>query len=307
MKFARNPSNERLMLEHLAEVPPLASARWLLIDPALLDDERLKRLLTMTGWPTHNSLAGSPMEAFGDKAPQLLSLPSDAEHAHAMLRRLMALNPLASAVSLVTSSGSLSALQQLFGYLAQARIDGDLQVHCRFADTRVLPHLLSTLSAPQLAKVSKAIQQWVWTDHLGQAASWSAKTIVADVAAPDMAGQLELDARQFGAMLDASEADTVFSLLVDNTPELVPPKNLGDFRDRLSTILERATARHLAAPNDRWQFAVLALSCRDGFDDHPGLQKTWLAVAEGATLVDEMKLWDDELWARLEGRHHASA
>jgi hypothetical protein len=307
MKFARNPSNDETVLELLAAMAQPLEARWLLIDPALLDGQRLKQLLTMTGWPTHNTLAGSPMEAFGDKAPQLVSLPGDTEEAHAVVRRLIALNPVASAFSLVTARADLSQLQQLFGYLAQARIDGDLQVHCRFADTRVLPHLLAALAAPQLARVSNEIEQWAWTDHLGQAASWSAKGVAADAVAPDVSPHLELDARQFSTMLDASEPDTVFSLLVDNTPELVPAQDLGDFRDRLSTILERATARRLAAPNDRWQFAVLALSCKDAFDDHPGLQATWQAVAKGATLVDQMKLWDDELWAQLETRQHASA
>jgi Domain of unknown function (DUF4123) len=307
MKFARNPSNDQAVLDLLAATAPLSAPRWLLIDPALLDGQRLKQLFAMTGWPTHNTLAGSPMEAFGDKAPQLVSLPSDTEQAHVAVRRLMALNPVASAVSLVTSRAALSELQQLFGYLAQARIDGDLQVHCRFADTRVLPHLLAALAAPQLARVSKEILQWVWTDHLGRAARWSAKAAATDAAALDLAPQLELDARQFSTMLDASEPDTVFSLLVDNTPELVPAQNLGDFRDELSTILKQATTRRLTTPNDRWQFVVLALSCKHAFDDHPGLQTTWQAVAKGATLVDQMKLWGDELWAQLEGRQHASA
>jgi hypothetical protein len=154
--------------------------------------------------------------------------------------------------------------------------------------------------------VSVDVSAWSWNDHLGVVKTWLPGSSGATAA--DTASHLELDKVQFGAMLDASEPDMMFSLLLDNTPELVPAKSRGHFRDHLSQILIRAGWRCLTSPDDRLQFTVLSLSCGDAFHEHSGLQPTWEAIARrGATLVDEMKKWSDELWEQVQNREGARA
>jgi len=301
MEFARNPvnlgeSNDLLAAAHAHRTAPL----WLLVDAALVDEKRLQSLAASLNWDVSNVLQGSPLEPYGAHAPQLLALPMHIEPAKLGVLRLMALNPQAPAFSVIESAASPAELSRLCAYLAQVTIDDDLLVHCRFADVRVLSQLSRTLSPSQLLRVSTCIDAWYWQDHLCTVQRWPPAVESTAMAQADASQHLSMDKMQFAAMLDASEPDTVFLLLLENTPELVPHTNRGQFRDRISYLLARADLRHLTSPNDRFQFAVLGLSCGDDFDEHPGLQATWSAIERGQTLVEAMKDWSETLWDQLQ-------
>jgi len=93
----------------------------------------------------------------------------------------------------------------------------------------------------------------------------------------------------------------MFDLLLDNTPELVPAKDRGHFRVRLSRILRSADARSVEKPNDRFQFVILGLGFGESFYANANLTTTWRAIAaKQTTLVDAMKTWDDDVWKQLE-------
>ena len=302
MEFARNlgsgtESNEMLAVFDATNAKPL----WLLVDAALVDEKRLQALAASLNWEISNALQGSPLEPFGAQAPQLLAMPRDRQSAADGLQRVMALNPQAPAFSVVESKASRAELSGLCAYLAQVTVDADMLVHCRFADVRVLPQLLRTLSAAQSLRVSALVDSWCWQDHLGKVGRWRSNSETAVASQADASLHLAMDKTQFSALLDASEPDTVFLLLLENTPELVPHLDRGPFRDRLSRTLARADLRHLTSPNDRFQFAVLTLSCGEAFDEHPALQPTWSAIEQRSrTLVEEMKDWSDSLWDQLQ-------
>ena len=304
MDFARNPAGADVVPDWLATFGAARMApRWLLVDAALLDGKRFLALASSLSWSVSNAMKGSALEAFGAEAPHLVALPNDSGDAEKGLTRFLAIAPTSPAFSLLESSSSVADLTRLFGYLAQARIDGDLPLHCRFADSRVLPQLLHNLSPAQRSRVAADVSAWAWLDNLGAVQAWRRAAGNEPASSIDRASSLELDKLQFAAMLDASEPDTMFSLLIDNTPELVPSQGRGEFRDRLSKILGRASARHLVTPNDRLQFAILSLSCGDAFHEHADLQPTWFAIEEqDSTLVEQMKQWSDEFWARLQNR-----
>ena len=229
-------------------------------------------------------------------------LPAEREVAVDIARRLIAIDPFAPAVSIVSSPSSEARVQQLFVYLAQATIEDDLPVHCRFADTRVLPSLLARLSAGQAARVAIDVRGWSWIDHLGKAASWR-PSLQSPAVEADGERHVVLSVVQLDAMLASSEPDTMFDLLLENTPELVPAEGRGRFRDRLGDILASADARSVEAPNDRLQFIVLALGFGETFHNDAGLQATWGGIAtRQTTLVEAMKTWDDAFWKRLEMR-----
>jgi len=107
-------------------------------------------------------------------------------------------------------------------------------------------------------------------------------------------------------MLASSEPDTMFDLLLENTPELVPAKGRGYFRDRLSRILHSADTRSVEIPQDRLQFLILGLGFGEAFHNNEDLQTTWHAIAaKQTTLLDSMKNWDDDFWKRLETKEGA--
>lgn len=303
MEFATDPI-EPVHLAHavqaMADAQPSSLSLWLLIDAALLDPARLASVLRRNGWQHVNALAHTPLAAYGAQGPQLLELPPDDEVRAEGLRRLATIDPAAPAFSWLASSHSVAHLQACFGYLAQARHDG-LKLHCRMGDVRVLPTLLATLSEPQTQRVAQAIAQWQWFDRSGASVgNWLAAAEAEGAA--DAGDHLELDATQFAALLDASEADGIFAQLLETVSQLVPQTGRAAFHQRLQRALEVATRLHVTGNPDRLQFVVLSLTCGDNFYQHPDLPDTWKAVAQGASLSSLMKGWSDALWKALEGK-----
>ena len=278
---------------------------WMLVDPALGDAPATTRLAQKLGWPRYEAFATSPLNTFGVNGPALLQLPrlnptalSDA------LRQWIKLDTVAVGLSWVVSTAAVIQLQDLFAYLALATVDGDTPLHCRCADARVLPPLLRVLSPPQAARVGSLVASWQWLDAVGTGVTWSAAGTPREQ--PDSADHLQLNAQQYSMLMDASEPDIMFALLIDKTPEVVPEENRGTFRQKLARILNTATRYNVGQTPDRLQFVVLSLSCGESFHEHPGLRETWRAVsARGARLSKEMEGWSDDLWTSLEESNKA--
>jgi Domain of unknown function (DUF4123) len=274
---------------------------WLLVDAALLGPTQLAVVVARQRWRTSNTLEGSKLDSFGPHAPQLIELIGTPDHVIRGLESLRQMDRSAPALSVIYSRAPLSELRALFAWLAHPRIDGDLDLHCRFADTRVLPHLLSVLSPAQRFRVSQCVEQWRWLDRMGRVGEWRCAATGVDTGLLDDADQIQVDKAQFDAMLEASEPDIMFTLLLDNTPELVPTSQRGQFHQTLVEVLAGANTRGLKTPDDRLQFVILSLSCGLDFHLHAGLATTWEAVKDrGAKLCDQMKQWSDDLWTSLQ-------
>jgi hypothetical protein len=309
MAFACDPqpADAAWLLLGAAQTPSAAGRHWLLVDMALLDVQRVNEILSPSRWTVVNTLATSRYAKFGQFAPQMVQLPSDLALAKERLARLLGIDRTSPALSLFTSPQPPEVLQQLFGYLASARVDDDLDLYCRFADTRVLPALLAALDPAQRQRVSQAVGNWHWLDRRGQLADWSAPAAdEAAAAAPDQHPTIQLSASQFDAMLKASEADAMFTLLHDTTPELVPDDQRGQFHQRLCQFLATAAEHGVTAPRDQLQFMVLSLTCGEAFHHHPILAPTWALVAgQKQGLAAVMETWGDEVWQALQAHHEA--
>lgn len=302
LQFAREPVAETALVQAAQWLTePSEFASWVLIDAALVDTKRLFTALRLASWTAVNALGSSPLSVFGDQAPQLILL-QDALTIQQGLKRVISIDKAAPAVSAFKSRASVAELQLVFAYLAQPRIDSDLQVHCRFADTRVLASLLSTLSPAQMRRVAGIIDAWQWFARGGHIERWSSEHAVESATeTADTDQRLHLTSQQFANMLDASEADTIFTLLLDKTPELVPAERRGEFHARLQRQLEVATTLAVTQHPDRLQFIVLSLTCGLVFYRNAGLLPTWMAIRDqGASLVELMKSWSDELWNELQ-------
>jgi Domain of unknown function (DUF4123) len=303
MQFACDPIEAQAIAQAahwLSERSEAAS--WLLADAALIDGKRLAAILKSLGWSAMNAFASSPLSAFGDQAPQLISLPRETTVVQQGFARLVAIDSSAPALSGLKSIAPATELQRLFAYLAQARVDGDFDVHCRVADTRVLPSLLRAISPVQERRIAAVIAGWQWFGRDGGIQRWSPSVggAAGDQAADTM-DRLNLTGKQFASMLDASEADGIFTLLLDKTPEVVPDRQRGQFHAQLRRHLATATALAVTQPPDRLQFVVLSLTCGEDFHRNAGLQSTWQAVRErSARLAELMESWSDDLWDSLQ-------
>jgi len=280
---------------------------WSIVDPALLGADRVQAFLRR--WPdqTLPALGQTPLAAFGEHGPCLLSCGAPGEW-EPRIASLLQLAGDAPAVSWVLTDADITGLRQIALYLARVWVQSRRQpVHCRFADTRVLPGLLACLEPGQLAPLQD-LAAWYWCDREGQPIAWrrgprSSPSSVADEA------RLVLSITQFRAIQSEAEPDILFNLLLDKAPELVPADSLGAFHARLKRLLARATQFHVNEEADRLQYLVLALSCGEDFHRSPALSGSWPQVASGdVPLSRAMQQWGDDVWQALEaGRAHELA
>jgi hypothetical protein len=310
-QFARNPLQHSQLRDFALATEQGEGTKWLLVDHGVIDADKSLRIADRLGWHRHVAFSGSTLEVFGTDGPQLLEIPASPQHdLIEALARWIAIEPTAVGLSILCSSATLEDLQSVLAYLALATVGDEQRMHCRCADVRVLSHLLPTLLPQQSLRIARVVQSWWWPDELGTARHWSAERVSGEEqpgTQADSSTHLQLTPNQFARLLDASEPDIIFSLLLDKTSELVPSEGRGNFRLVLQRILATATRFAVEETPDRLQFVVLSLATGETFHAHPGLAQTWLRIREqGASLTREMQSWSDDLWAELDhGRRPA--
>ena len=284
----------------LSEASPAPD--WALVDAAMLEAGKVRALGERTGCRVFPGYAGSGLSAYDDVGVLLLALPREARQRLDVIAQLLALATPATALSWMTSSADVTVLQALCGYLGMASVEGRKQpIHCRFADTRVLPVLLAELSVTQAERVNGCVERWMWADRNGQHVQWSAASSRSGAVA-DTHDHLHLSIAQFRSLRAAAEPDAIFMMLYEQTPSLVPEaRERGEFHGHIARILQTASGFGVQDAKSRLQFVVLSLSCGEDFHALPELQPTWDGVRAGEfLLVDKMPLWSNALWERLE-------
>ncbi|KAB7772573.1 DUF4123 domain-containing protein [Xanthomonas maliensis] len=272
---------------------------WAVLDMALLDAPTIHARLQRSGWQSHNAYAGSPLSAFAEQGVWLVALESEPALLHAQVQILLARTAGTAALSFVGTTAPIVALQALADYLGRIALEDRKQpLHCRFADTRVLPTLLAALDPAQTARVQATVREWSWIGRHAEYRRWQPQP--SDTPA-DRNDHIRLTAAQFRALRSASDADAVFFLLLEQTPSLVPTQGRGQFHTRLCGFLQTAAAYRIHDIASRLQFAVLSLSCGEDFHQLPCLADTWAGVLAGDyTLAARMPLWGPEIWDQLE-------
>ncbi|PJJ96082.1 hypothetical protein CO611_09170 [Lysobacteraceae bacterium NML03-0222] len=277
---------------------------FMLVDSALLDISMLDRIIGRSGLGAESAYANSPISGFSEYAPRLFELNGKEEAAIKMMRSLLSERSGVAALSLITAryGQTMRQIQEICSFLARVAVnDNSRPLHMRMADTRVINNLFEVLSPSQMDVVAAKIHQWGWFGRDGQ---WQSRTLQGSGKNSEnisLQAPMRLTGSQFRELQRLSEADRFFAIIDKRFPELFPDKNFAEFHAKLQGLLDAANRYQVHHPDDRLQFVVLGLKCGENFYLHPRLDTTWQAVVRGERLLFQMRHWDDELWADLEG------
>ncbi|WP_066882633.1 DUF4123 domain-containing protein [Dechloromonas denitrificans] len=279
------------------EVPsPQNYRRFAIADMSMLDTKMLARM------ERHTSLGIQILEtsryaAYEELGPRLI--PLDRLPAEKMQSFLSTSDgvPALSFVELLASEG-IPQLQSLI-WLAEAEIADGMQMYCRYTDTRILPVLLDTLTEDQTAMIGGTIRRWAWFNREGALSqkNFAATKAVNDVPLPP----LSFDDQQFSSLMQAAEADLIFSMLRQSSPEIIPETTPFDIHRRLLSLLEAGRERGVIDAPDQLQFVAIAWSSSETFYQLPCLAQSWENIRNQQGRFSEvLKTWDDSIWEQID-------
>jgi hypothetical protein len=178
-------------------------------------------------------------------------------------------------------------------------------MYCRLADTRITPALLQVMGDEQRIKIGQNILQWQIVNRLGTLAALlpNIKAQHNDETPFKKFGSgkpFTVTDAQFAGLMQKSEADTLFQMLLKDNPDLVPATDRGLYHQRLEAIVERAHQRGIDGSTDLITFAIVSLNTHDKFDEHPVLKETWESVNQNKSSFDKLvKAWPVTIWNEL--------
>lgn len=280
----------------LAKVAAEGCEPYVLLDGSMFEAADLVRL-RQGGIDFQPALAGSPLAIYGDQGPLVWpSGTATAADLGALLRRVDGVPGL----SFIACRADREAMSARLIWLAMAHPDDGPPMHCRFADTRVLPSLLDRLTTDQRAVLAQEVAEWAW---IARDATLLVKAFApADAALSSAAkARFDLEAAQFDALLADAEPDMVFQMLDAKMPELIPDAPPHEVHARLARLLDAARSHGITDLPDLFQYAVVGLSTTDQFDQHPAVQKTWRLLKNKDGRFGELaEQWPAEVWQELE-------
>jgi hypothetical protein len=282
------------------------TGKWLLFDGAVLGEKVTKKLIALLPKNTvHNIFFGTPLASYDLLSPHLIQL----SHGSAVRNRIPGwlehMNGV-PAVSLLDASADLQTVCRHLSWRGQARTCDDMDLYCRFADTRVTPSLMRTLLEDQLAILGRCIHEWRIVDRHGGLAvvlknSVQPQAMTTGERNADSVEQLRLSDKQFSIMMREAEADEIFQMLCEGASDLVPDDNHGDFYFRLSSLVAAGRRHGLEKLKDLYQFCVIALATSDEFYVAPELDECWSKMHAGMDDFGALVArWSDETWNALE-------
>lgn len=312
MDYAINPHHSTLHSQLMLWLnkPTLVknSAKWLLLDASLIEQNDFMRLMKSQEYIFfHNVFSKSRFEVYGLYAPHLIRLEDAQTTTQAeFLKDLLNLSSGIPALAALDACDEVTSLSDCLTWFAQAFTPDSLELYCRLADTRITPGLLQVLDEEQKQMLGQNILQWQIVNRMG----------TLEALLPNIKAQLDddpthfkkfsssnafsLSDAQFAALMDKAEADQIFQHLCANNPTLVPVSGRGVFHNRLETVVKRAHQYGLESHPDLLLFTVIALNTHDRFDVHPVLKETWLKTKEqGASFSQTVSTWSDSVWNEL--------
>lgn len=242
-------------------------------------------------------LETSRYAAYEELGPRLI--PLDRLPSEKMQRFLSASDgvPALSFVEFLAPEG-IPQLQSLV-WLGEAKTADGMQMYCRYTDTRILPVLLNTLTDDQTAALAGSIRRWAWVNREGRLNQkiFAATKAVSDEPLPP----LSFEDQQFSSLMQAAEADLIFSMLHESSPEIIPQTTPFDIHRRLSKLLDAGRERGIVDAPDQLQFVAIAWSSSETFYQLPCLVPSWENTrSEKGRFPEILKTWEDSIWEQID-------
>lgn len=311
MEYATNPHKPELnsqITQWLRQASGVKdSAKWLLIDATLIDQDAFVRLTKpYAETRLHNVFLKTRFEVYGLHAPHLFRIDLlDNKAQTEFLADLLKLGNGIPALALLDACDDAASLGQCLAWFARAFTPDGLELYCRLADTRIAPGLVQVLDNDQKLKLGQNILQWQVVNRMGTLEALLPKFIpLPDDKTPfrnfSSGKSFTLSDAQFSAQMVKAEGDELFLKLLESNPDLVPEKDRGAFHKRISANLERAHQYGLESHADLLLYTIVALTTHDKFDAHPVLEKTWESIKQkGASFKKLVDAWPDNIWNEL--------
>lgn len=303
MRFAYAKHDNRLLPEVIAWLERMvatANPVFALLDGSMLEPARFKVLDGLLR-DLEPALAGTPFEVYGQQGPQLWLIESiDPEQLSNLLRYTDGI----PCLSFIVGRQSTLQLKGALAWLAKADTGEALPMHCRFADTRMLPSLLESLEPDQSGELARGVIEWAWVGREGRLQR--REIAAADpMESPSHNKPFQLDAQQFGLLLQRAEPDMVFQMLADNMSDVLPDQSGDRVYERIARMLANARGYGVVDLPDLFQYVVVGFCTTDDFDRYPTLASTWGNTRGGRQRFGDLaKQWPEETWQALELQRH---
>lgn len=291
--FASDPVQALQQAAASAHDPAPCGGLWALVNHAGIPG--LDARLQSEGVVRH-SLFGEPADAAARQvAPLLFALGDLGEPRWQQLLYWLAEHgSYTGSLLFLCSELPAATLQARLAHRVDARLHDGEDVVLRYFDARVFEALLQVLTPAQRAAWLSPAQHWWYVDRAGLLQGCEG---VPDVHGADpLAEALQLDAAQFAALLDATEADQVAGLLRQRAGESflrIEPAARHAFVQR--HVQQARRDCHLQSVGDLATYCALALLHGEGFAAAPVWRLALGRVAAGEwTLAQAARHVEDE-------------
>lgn len=236
-------------------------------------------------------------EELAPVGPWLIELSDDPGALGEQVRELVKLRGTRPMLSFWGGYRSLEAMRSHFRSFLHVELQDGLQFLFRFADTRVVEVLVKVLTPEQeRALWPRDLAAWVPNRVDGH---FVAQIPDGDASQSSLSGPLVLDARQFAALVDASEPDAIIHNLTQVSPDRfdgVRPSHVYEF---VAEQLARARAHGVHDAPNLETYCLTAWLTGPRFDEQPdfGFAIVQAARAPGA-LAGLVAALPDRAWTQ---------
>lgn len=224
-------------------------------------------------------------------SPRLISLPRVPDRSVEEIKSLCTKCRQAPMLSFIASPCSPDELSTHLRYLFTTETEDRLKWPIRFADTRILPQLLKTLSIEQAARIGLAIHNWWWPDRTGKLTSCSPPF----GRACDRP-RISLAQTQFDELVDAAAPDALLAQLEMVAPELLDRHAGHDTHSLAAEAFSLAQQQGHSGSPAQLHLISAALILSHGFQKIPEFKAALAASRNDHELIEQLTAIDDSVW-----------
>jgi len=112
---------------------------------------------------------------------------------------------------------------------------------------------------------------------------------------------LSFEDQQFSSLMQAAEADLIFNMLRESSPEIIPQTMPSDIYQRLSNLLDAGREQGIVDAPDQLQFVAIAWSSSETIYQLPCLVTSWeMTRSENGRFSEVLTTWNDSIWEQID-------